>query len=104
MDDIEADAISFAHLADGERSFGRARGGDTMLVSKPFYGPQCQRLPSRTLTAFVAQQGEDFVVVMVDRELSNALNKGCGIADRVSSIWWQLEFERFGCSALPANV
>jgi len=75
-----------------------------MLVSKPFYGPQCQRLPSRTLMAFAAQHGEHFVIVMVDSQLSNAVNKGCRIADCVRSIWRKLELERFGCAALPANM
>ena len=75
-----------------------------MLVSKPFYGPQCQRLPSRTLMAFAAQHGEHFVIVMVDSQLSNAVNKGCRITDCVRSIWRKLELERFGCAALPANM
>ena len=54
--------------------------------------------------AFAAQHGEHFVIVMVDSQLSNAVNKGCRIADCVRSIWRKLELERFGCAALPANM
>ena len=48
---------------------------NAIFVSQPFYGTRRNRLPCcRALVAFVAQQGDDFVIMMVDRQLSNAFN------------------------------
>jgi hypothetical protein len=40
--------------------------------------------------AFSTQKGDNFVVMVIDRELSNAFNKCLGITDRVSPVLWEL--------------
>ena len=54
--------------------------------------------------AFASQQGDDFVVMMVDRQLSNASNDWLGIADCVRPVLRQLEVQGLGFAALPTHV
>src|SRR5215472_7178153 len=53
---------------------------------------------------FFAQQDDDLVVVMVESELSNALNESLGITDDVGPVAREIKLQGFGLTALPTNV
>jgi hypothetical protein len=54
--------------------------------------------------SFVAQQRDDFVIVMLDRQLSNAFNERGRITDCISPLWRQLDAQGFDFAALPTDV
>ena len=97
MDHPEADAISLANLTNVQGSLGGLWSLNAMFVSQPFYRTRRNRLPCcRAFVAFVAQQGDDFVIVMLDRQLSNAFNERGRITDCNSPLWRQLDASKAG--------
>ena len=53
---------------------------------------------------FCVQQADDVVVMVVDRQLSDARYEGLRITDRLGAVWRQLKFQRFRGAALPADM
>jgi hypothetical protein len=53
---------------------------------------------------FSAQQGDDLVVVMVESELSNALDESLGVTDDVGPVARAIKLQGFGLATLPTNV
>jgi len=76
-----------------------------MFVSQPFYRARCDRSPCYGApVTFVAQQRGDLVVILVDRQFSNACNERRGITDCVSSLLRQLNPQGLSFTALPTDV
>jgi hypothetical protein len=91
-------------LADVVGVVRRSRRRDAVFVSYPLDHTQAKRFSRRALFALCAQQADDFVVMMVDRQLSDARDEGLRVADRLGAVWRQLQFQGFYCSALPTDV
>ena len=56
------------------------------------------------LERMFGEQGDDFIVMMVRRQLSNASDERLGIADGVGPVLWHLDLQGLGFAALPADV
>ena len=91
MNDPEANAISFSHLSHAEAPGRRFVRRNTVLVSDPSDGADREWLPCRTAMAFSAQQGDNVTIRVIDRQLSNARDKGLRIPNRLSPVLWQPE-------------
>ena len=51
-----------------------------------------------------AQQADDFVVMVIDGQLSDARDESLGITHCLGAVGRHLEFQRFDGTALPADV
>src|SRR6516164_5043881 len=104
MDDPQADAISLTNLADRKRSGGQRRAGDAMLEPDPTYDVDREGLAGRACQPFAIEPSDDLFIIVSFRHRTNFSNKGIGITDCLDTVWLSTDIDRFGCSALPANL
>ena len=64
MNDPEAHAVSLTNLADTERSSGKRRVRNAMLVADPTYHANREGLPGRALQTIAIEQGDDLFIIM----------------------------------------
>ena len=79
-DDPEAHAIFFTNLTNIQGPWRRLGRWYAMFVAQPFDSAERDRLAGRrALLAVFSQQGDDFIVMMVHRQLSKASDECLGI-------------------------
>jgi hypothetical protein len=105
MDDPEAHAIFFTNLTNIQGPWRRLGRWYAMFVAQPFDSAERDRLAGgRALLAVFSQQGDDFIVMMVHRQLSKASDECLGIADDVGPVLRHLDLQGLGFAALPADL
>ena len=105
MDDPEAHAIFFTNLTNIQGPWRRLGRWYAMFVAQPFDSAERDRLAGRrALLAVFSQQGDDFIVMMVHRQLSKASDECLGIADDVGPVLRHLDLQGLGFAALPADM
>src|SRR5438445_12939198 len=104
MDNPQADVISLTNLADRERSGGMRRAGDAMLEPDPMYDADREGLAGRACPPFAIEPSDDLSIIVFLRHRADFGNEGVGITDCLGAIWLTTDIDRFGGSALPANL
>src|SRR5271165_4442362 len=105
MDDPEAYAIFFANLTDIQGSSRRLGSWYAMFVAQPFDRAERDRLARRrAFLALLSQQGDYFIVMMVDRQLSKASDECFRVAYGVGPVLRHLDPQGLGLAALPADL
>ena len=100
MDDPEAHAIFFTNLTNIQGPWRRLGRWYAMFVAQPFDRAERDRLAGRrALLAVSSQQGDDFIVMMVHRQLSKASDECLGIADDVGPVLRHLDLQGLGFAA-----
>src|SRR5258708_527296 len=104
MDDPQADAISLTNLADRKRSGGKRRAGDAMLKPDPTYEADREGFTGRACKPFAIEPSDDLFIIVFFRHRADFSNEGVGITDCLGAVGLPTDIDRFGRSALPANL
>src|SRR6266700_4647362 len=104
MYDPEAHAVSLANFADTERSSGKRRARNAMLVADPTYHANREGLPGRALQTIAIEQGDDLFIIMSVCQSAYFVNKRVWITQLFSAVRRRTRLKRFDRTTLPMNL